>query len=109
MDNPDHLLIHTPMGQLDRPRWPHLQTLHFLVPTTTADELELPKSSVALPRARRQLEDNHFKVVVMGEAKRGQRTLINALIGRAILPTDTGMTMCQVVSVPMRQRKRIAY
>ncbi|MDH3604326.1 MAG: dynamin family protein [Candidatus Tectomicrobia bacterium] len=67
--------------------------------TTTADELELPKPSVALTRARQQLETNDYNIVVMGEAKRGKTTLINALIGRSILPTDAGMAMRQAVRV----------
>ena len=67
----------------------------------TADELALPKLSMALTQARRQLETNRYHVLVMGEAKRGKTTFINALMGQAILPVDAQGAMRQGVCVSL--------
>jgi len=37
---------------------------------------------------RRRLRDHRFRVLVVGAAKRGKSTLINALLGREVLPAD---------------------
>lgn len=76
-------------------RYQTIALLYRLI--TTADELDLPKPSATLTKARQQLEDNRYHVVVMGEAKRGKTTFINALIGRAVLPANAGMAMRQGV------------
>jgi len=39
-------------------------------------------------RARRLLGEGRFNVAVLGQFKRGKSTLINALLGRSLLPTD---------------------
>ena len=38
-------------------------------------------------RLRRKLADEAFHLVVVGEFKRGKRSIINALLGEALLPT----------------------
>ncbi|ETX03003.1 MAG: hypothetical protein ETSY1_01595 [Candidatus Entotheonella factor] len=63
------------------------------------DTLELPQLSAALMSAWQQLEQNRYDVIVMGQAKRGKTTLINALIGRALLPADAEVNMRQGVRV----------
>jgi len=67
--------------------------------TTKADELELPKPSMALTSARHQLEENRYNVLVVGEAKRGKSTFVNALIGQDILPTGVERAMTQAFRV----------
>ena len=37
---------------------------------------------------REQLISNHFNLVVLGQFKRGKTTLINSLVGNAILPSS---------------------
>ncbi len=41
----------------------------------------------AIAELRRRLEGGVFRVLVAGEAKRGKSTLVNALLGREVLPT----------------------
>jgi small GTP-binding protein len=41
----------------------------------------------SLLRLVEKLRDNHFNLVILGAFKRGKSTLINALLGEAILPT----------------------
>jgi GTPase SAR1 family protein len=72
-----------------------------------AYQFELPKPPEALQQYRYKLADNTYKVLVLGEAKRGKSTFINALIGRDILPTDLAVATNQVFSV--RQAEREAY
>jgi hypothetical protein len=54
----------------------------------TADHLLTPDSLGDLDEAIARLEDARCNVAVLGEFKRGQSTLVNALIEHARLPTD---------------------
>ncbi|GIW96398.1 MAG: dynamin [Pirellulaceae bacterium] len=47
----------------------------------------------------RKLEQNTYQVAVIGEAKRGKSTFINALIGRDILPTNVDIATSQVFRI----------
>jgi GTPase SAR1 family protein len=67
--------------------------------TQLAQDFELPAPSNELERFRERLESNQFQVLVIGEAKRGKSTFINALIGRDILPTDVDIATSQVFRV----------
>ena len=67
---------------------------HRELTVTTLDELLslatglLPESAVRdLAAARARVAEDRFNLVVLGEFKRGKSTLINALLGRAVLPT----------------------
>lgn len=40
------------------------------------------------PEIRKNLKEDHFRLVVLGQFKRGKSTFINALLGDRILPTD---------------------
>jgi GTPase SAR1 family protein len=64
-----------------------------------ASEFELQGPPDVLLRFRKRLESNTFQVLVIGEAKRGKSTFINALIGRDILPTDVDIATSQVFKV----------
>ena len=75
--------------------------------TAKAGEFELGEPPEALGRHRRRLRDNAYKVLVVGEAKRGKSTFVNALIGRDILPTDVQVATNQVFSI--RPAKQEAY
>src|SRR5919112_4431396 len=72
-----------------------------------AGEFELGEPPKALGRHRRRLRENAYKVLVVGEAKRGKSTFVNALIGRDILPTDVEVATSQVFNV--RPAEREAY
>lgn len=52
-----------------------------------------------MQEAVKQLQNPDFNIVVCGEVKRGKSTLINALIGREILPTGVAETTSQVFRI----------
>src|SRR5215216_7206231 len=72
-----------------------------------SDEFELADPPPALERYRRKLRENAYKVLVVGEAKRGKSTFVNALIGRDVLPTDVDVATSQVFNI--RPSEREAY
>src|SRR5581483_10925061 len=47
---------------------------------------ETPRRHLAAARTR--VAEDRFNLVVLGEFKRGKSTLINALLGRNVLPTE---------------------
>ena len=51
------------------------------------DELADDTDHAALAALRDRLDSARLRVLVAGEAKRGKSTLVNALLGRAVLPT----------------------
>lgn len=64
-----------------------------------ADEFELPKPPAGLAKCRNKLEQNRYQVLVVGEAKRGKSTFVNALIGQDLLPTDVDIATSQLFHV----------
>lgn len=64
-----------------------------------ADEFELAAPPPALSRYREKLRGNSYKVLVVGEAKRGKSAFVNALIGRDLLPTDVDVATSQVFNI----------
>lgn len=82
------------------------QTIH------TIDQLlarcgpwELPRPAEELGLAQHKLRDNTYKVLVVGEAKRGKSSFINALIGRDILPTNVEVATSQVFEVRRAEKE----
>jgi GTPase SAR1 family protein len=75
--------------------------------TEKARAFELPEPPGALEQYRLKLVENAYKMLVVGEAKRGKSTFVNALIGRAVLPTDVENATSQVFNV--RSAEREAY
>lgn len=67
--------------------------------TEQGREFELPQPPEALAAYRQRLFEGRYKVLVVGEAKRGKSTFVNALIGRDILPTDVDVATSQVFHV----------
>lgn len=51
-------------------------------------QLELEASRKAIEASRHKLTTHKFSVGIMGEFKRGKSTVINALLGREIMPAD---------------------
>jgi GTP-binding protein EngB required for normal cell division len=74
-----------------------LEIVTSLTDKARAFGLADPDSSLA--RYARKLGDNTYQVLVVGEAKRGKSTFVNALIGRDILPTDVDIATSQVFRV----------
>lgn len=51
-------------------------------------QLELSESQKAIEASRHKLTSHKFSVGIMGEFRRGKSTVINALLGREIMPSD---------------------
>jgi GTP-binding protein EngB required for normal cell division len=62
-------------------------------------ELELPAPKPALASCRDKIDQDRYKVLVVGEMKRGKSSFINAMIGRPILPTNVDVATCQVFQI----------
>ena len=85
---------------LDRAEVVRKQTVAALSSLTeTARAFRLPDPAPNLAHYGKKLKDNTFQVLVVGEAKRGKSTFVNALIGRDILPTDVDIATSQVFRV----------
>src|SRR5215207_3790693 len=83
--------------QIEKVRQQSIAVLDALV--AKAEEFELAKPPEALECYRQKLRENTYKVLVVGEAKRGKSTFVNALIGRDILPTDVDVATSQVFNI----------
>jgi GTPase Era involved in 16S rRNA processing len=53
-----------------------------------AVELSLDKTSNSITETLEKTAEEHFEVAIVGEFKRGKSTLINALLGEDVLPSD---------------------
>jgi len=74
-----------------------LATIDALVSETAATGLSPPVDT--LIRCRERLAGTSINLLVLGELKRGKSTFVNALVGRALLPTDVDVATCQVFRV----------
>lgn len=63
------------------------------------DKLNMQETRAALIRSREKMNNHKFAIGILGEFKRGKSTVINALLGREIIPSDilpTSATMNRV-------------
>jgi len=60
-----------------------------------------------LAAARTRVAEDRFNLVVLGEFKRGKSTLINALLGRAVLPTGVIPLTSVVTAIGAGDRDRL--
>jgi GTPase SAR1 family protein len=98
--------MNQPLIAIDRAEGVRGKTLALLA--NMADDgkaMALPEPPPGMAQVRRKLEDNTYQVLVVGEAKRGKSTLVNALIGRAILPTDVDIATSQVFRICPSERE----
>ncbi len=65
----------------------------------SAARLGMPDPPPGLDEGKTRMRENTYRVLVMGEAKRGKSTFINSLMGDAILPTNVSITTSQVFHV----------
>lgn len=70
-----------------------------------ARDLELPEPPEVIGGLQQKLMANHYEVLVVGEAKRGKSSFINALIGRDLLPTDVDIATSQVFRISKTERE----
>jgi GTP-binding protein EngB required for normal cell division len=66
-----------------------------------------PTSRRDLEAARSRLHEQRFNLVVLGEFKRGKSTLINALLGRRLLPTGVVPLTSVITTVRHGPRDRL--
>jgi hypothetical protein len=74
-----------------------LSLLDDLVAETA--RLDLPAAPDPLLRMRSRLRDDAYRVLVVGEAKNGKTSFVNALLGSAVLPTAVDVATSQVFAV----------
>jgi GTPase SAR1 family protein len=84
-------------GIIEAIRQRTIQVLEDLATKSRAFDLPEPPSS--LQEQCLKLQANTYKVLVIGEAKRGKSTFVNALIGRSILPTDVDVATSQIFRI----------
>ncbi len=90
---------------LDRAEMVRKKTLTVLSSLTeSARAIGLAEPPAALAPYAQKLADNTYQVLVVGEAKRGKSTFVNALIGRDILPTDVDIATSQVFRICPAER-----
>lgn len=65
----------------------------------TSKEFQLPPPPQELEQSRGRLNDKKYKILVVGEVKRGKSTFVNALIGKTVLPEDVDIATSQVFHV----------
>jgi ribosome biogenesis GTPase A len=97
--------VNTVLDRAEAVRKKTLAILSSLTETATAVGLAGPPPGLA--QYGKKLADNTYQVLVVGEAKRGKSTFVNALIGRGVLPTDVDIATSQVFRV--RSAEREAY
>ncbi len=51
-------------------------------------KLKLDGNVESIEKALKKLKEEHFDIAIIGEFKRGKSTLINALLGKSVLPMD---------------------
>ncbi len=61
-----------------------------------------------LEGCRKRFAENTYNVLVVGEAKRGKSSFVNALIGRDLLPTDVDIATNQVFRVMQAEKDSFA-
>jgi GTPase SAR1 family protein len=83
--------------QIERVRLGAVDVLQSLA--EKGKEFELPEPPQALALYSRKLRANEYSILVVGEAKRGKSTFVNALIGKDTLPTDIAVATSQVFKI----------
>ena len=71
-----------------------------------AKNCDLPKTESGFSFAREKLDENLYKVLVIGEAKRGKSSFCNGLIGENLLPTDVDISTARVFSIKNAPEKQ---
>lgn len=65
----------------------------------TGKRLGMPPPLSDLDAARQRMETNRYRVLIMGEAKKGKSTFLNALMGDELLPVDVNIATAQVFHI----------
>jgi len=76
--------------------------------STTNTQFGLATFPKELEESRKRFAANTYNVLVVGEAKRGKSSFVNALIGRDLLPTDVDIATNQVFHVMQAEKDSFA-
>jgi small GTP-binding protein len=93
------------MGHLSSPQADHLAGAHARL-RRIAESRGLNEVLAGLEDAARRLRETSFRLVVLGEYKRGKSTLINALLGAEVLPMGVVPLTSIVTEVRHRTESR---
>jgi GTPase SAR1 family protein len=74
---------------------------------SASGKLGLERDIQSLTTASQQLEQGVFRLVVLGDMKRGKSTLINALLGERILPSDVNPCTALLTILKYGERKQV--
>jgi GTPase SAR1 family protein len=74
---------------------------------STSGQLGLTRDLQALDLASQQLREGVFRLIVIGDMKRGKSTLINALLGESILPSDVNPCTALLTVVKYGAEKQV--
>ncbi len=97
------LQVNTALDRADAVRKKTLAVASSLAETAAAFGLADPGDT--LEQYTKKLAANTYEVLVVGEAKRGKSTFVNALIGRDLLPTDVDIATSQVFRICPAERE----
>lgn len=67
--------------------------------TDQGPKYELPSPPEEFLMAMSSLKRDSYQILVVGEVKRGKSSLLNALLGKELLPTDVGVATSQVFHI----------
>lgn len=73
---------------------------------TRAAEFDLAPAPPPLQEAARLLREGRYRVLVVGETRRGKSSFINALIGQPLLPVDVEVTTRQAFRIRPAEQPR---
>src|SRR5260370_3118278 len=76
--------------------------------STTNTQFGLATFPKELEEYRKRFAENTYNVLVVGEAKGGKSSFVNALIGRDLLPTDVDIATNQVFRVTQAEKDSFA-
>ncbi len=90
-------------AQVDILRQRTISILEDLAEKTS--QFDLPKLPQGLAEYQKKFATNTYSVLIVGEAKRGKSSFVNALIGRDLLPTDVKIATNQVFRVSQAEQE----
>lgn len=80
-----------------------------LVGESSSGKLSLERDIEDIAAASKNLKQGVFRLLVLGDMKRGKSTFLNALIGENLLPSDVNPCTAVLTVLRYAQRKRLQF